>query len=72
MDGICSEGGTGLASRMRTEERLLEPLPSWRLTWPGGRRNVPGDQKQRLLRQRIFFLQRNDVAARGGTKLIRI
>lgn len=29
MEGICSEGGKGSDNRMRTEERLLEPFPSW-------------------------------------------
>lgn len=29
MEGICVEGGKGSGNRMRTEERLLEPLPSW-------------------------------------------
>lgn len=29
MEGICSEGGKSSGNRMRTEERLLEPFPSW-------------------------------------------
>lgn len=29
MEGICSEGSKGSGNRMRTEERLLEPFPSW-------------------------------------------
>lgn len=29
MESICSEGGKGSGNRMRTEEQLLEPFPSW-------------------------------------------